>query len=153
MYALIESGAVTKYPINLSDVRKKYPNTSFPKLGSCDLTSFGVYPVTAVAAPSYDKEAEFVSEGTPVLTDGNWTQVWIKSNLSDEVKAANAAQKVSDARAKRNVLLTNTDWRVSLATETGTTLSEEWKAYRQALRDVPAQSEFPTNITWPTEPS
>lgn len=153
MYALIENGAVTKYPINLSDVRKKYPNTSFPKLGSCDLTSFGVYPVTAVAAPSYDNEAEFVSEGTPVLNDGNWTQVWIKSNLSDEVKAANAAQKVSDARAKRDVLLTNTDWRVSLATETGTTLSDEWKAYRQALRDVPAQSEFPTNITWPTEPS
>lgn len=153
MFALIESGAVAKYPVSLSDVRKKYPNTSFPQLGSCDLTAFGVYPVTAVASPSYDSEAEVVSEGTPVLTDGNWTQVWTKSNLSDEVKAANATAKADAARNNRDMLLTNTDWRVSLATETGTTLSDEWKTYRQALRDVPAQSGFPTNITWPTKPS
>jgi len=25
--------------------------------------------------------------------------------------------------------------------------------YRQALRDVPAQSGFPTNVTWPQEPT
>ena len=29
---------------------------------------------------------------------------------------------------------------------------EDWRTYRQALRDVPAQSGFPDNITWPTEP-
>jgi hypothetical protein len=30
---------------------------------------------------------------------------------------------------------------------------EDWRTYRQALRDVPAQSGFPTSVTWPTEPS
>ena len=25
--------------------------------------------------------------------------------------------------------------------------------YRQALRDVPAQAEFPQNIVWPTKPA
>tara|TARA_R110000787_G_scaffold186342_1_gene297884 strand:+ start:1166 stop:1384 length:219 start_codon:yes stop_codon:yes gene_type:complete len=29
---------------------------------------------------------------------------------------------------------------------------DAWRTYRQALRDVPAQSGFPDNITWPTEP-
>ena len=29
---------------------------------------------------------------------------------------------------------------------------DDWRTYRQALRDVPAQSGFPDNITWPTEP-
>ena len=41
-----------------------------------------------------------------------------------------------------------TDWRAS----TDRTLSDEWRDYRQALRDVPTQSD-PDNITWPTEPS
>ena len=29
---------------------------------------------------------------------------------------------------------------------------DEWRTYRQALRDLPAQSGFPTNVTWPTKP-
>ena len=28
----------------------------------------------------------------------------------------------------------------------------EWKTYRQALLDVPAQSGFPNSVTWPTKP-
>ncbi len=40
-----------------------------------------------------------------------------------------------------------TDWRAS----SDLTMSDAWKNYRQALRDVPTQSD-PYNITWPTEP-
>ena len=29
----------------------------------------------------------------------------------------------------------------------------EWVAYRQALLDIPQQAGFPSNITWPQEPS
>jgi len=29
----------------------------------------------------------------------------------------------------------------------------EWKIYRQALLDIPAQSGFPYTVTWPTKPS
>tara|TARA_B100000287_G_C20531932_1_gene741240 strand:+ start:488 stop:787 length:300 start_codon:yes stop_codon:yes gene_type:complete len=29
----------------------------------------------------------------------------------------------------------------------------EWKTYRQALLDVPAQSGFPNSVTWPTKPT
>ena len=31
-------------------------------------------------------------------------------------------------------------------------ITDEWKTYRQALRDVPSQAGFPDNITWPTKP-
>ena len=51
-------------------------------------------------------------------------------------------------RADRNAKLAATDWRAS----SDLTLSDEWKTYRQALRDVPTQSD-PDNIAWPTEPS
>ena len=49
-----------------------------------------------------------------------------------------------------------------MATETGTSLSNEWKTYRQALRDLPASSTPKldsyneldlTSVSWPTEPS
>ena len=32
-------------------------------------------------------------------------------------------------------------------------ITADWTTYRQALRDVPAQSGFPANVTWPVEPS
>ena len=32
-------------------------------------------------------------------------------------------------------------------------MSDEWRTYRQALRDVPTQEGFPNTVTWPTKPS
>ena len=58
------------------------------------------------------------------------------------------AQKWERVRIERNGKLRGTDWRAS----SDLTLSDAWKTYRQALRDVPTQSD-PDNITWPTEPS
>ena len=52
------------------------------------------------------------------------------------------------ARIKRNELLMISD-KMALADR----ITEEWRTYRQALRDVPAQAGFPSNITWPNEPS
>tara|TARA_R100000951_G_scaffold53218_1_gene44911 strand:+ start:2206 stop:2484 length:279 start_codon:yes stop_codon:yes gene_type:complete len=51
-------------------------------------------------------------------------------------------------RRKRDGLLAKTDWRTS----SDLTLSTEWATYRQALRDVPQQTDFPSSITWPTKP-
>ena len=51
-------------------------------------------------------------------------------------------------RIERDRKLQDTDWRAS----SDLTLSDDWKTYRQALRDVPTQSD-PYNIAWPTEPS
>jgi len=51
------------------------------------------------------------------------------------------------ARVERDFLLSKSDTMALVDRVTN-----EWKTYRQALRDVPAQSGFPDNITWPTEP-
>ena len=69
-------------------------------------------------------------------------------NASQPTEAEILAQKWEVIRADRNGRLAATDWRAS----SNLTLSDEWKAYRQALRDVPTQSD-PDNIAWPTEPS
>jgi hypothetical protein len=49
-------------------------------------------------------------------------------------------------REERDAKLSACDWRAS----SDVTLSTEWRTYRQALRDVPAQ--LPGAITWPSQP-
>ena len=50
--------------------------------------------------------------------------------------------------AKRTALLMETD-HYALS---DVTMSSDMTAYRQALRDVPQQKDFPTSINWPTKP-
>jgi len=62
------------------------------------------------------------------------------------------AHKWQNQREIRNNLLSQSDWVVTKASETGVAVSDDWKTYRQALRDITLQSD-PDNITWPTKPS
>jgi hypothetical protein len=59
----------------------------------------------------------------------------------------------SRARNSRDQKLSSCDW----TQLPDAPLSEEelqaWRSYRQALRDVPDQQGFPSDIDWPTEPA
>ena len=68
--------------------------------------------------------------------------------LEAEGAAGESDRLAADARAERNTKLAETDWTAS----SDITMSDAMTAYRQALRDVPAQSGFPTDITWPEKP-
>jgi hypothetical protein len=51
-------------------------------------------------------------------------------------------------------MLNNTAWAVAIDDTTITRGQRaDWMAFRQALRDIPLQSGFPTNIQWPSEPA
>jgi len=58
-------------------------------------------------------------------------------------------EKATNARLRRNSLISATDWTQVADAPVDKTA---WAAYRQALRDVPSQAEFPNTIAWPTEP-
>ena len=64
------------------------------------------------------------------------------------ITAERNSMKPAIARAKRNALLAASD-KMGLADR----ITDEWRVYRQSLRDVPSQSGFPNSITWPTKPS
>lgn len=53
-------------------------------------------------------------------------------------------------RVKRNELLKDTDW--TQTNDIGLENEEEWVTYRQALRDLPANTEDPINPVWPEPP-
>ena len=69
----------------------------------------------------------------------------------EELEAFKLEMDIRDVRGNRNRLLAESDWTqnrdVVLSNDT------EWKTYRQALRDLPANTTDWTNPPWPTKPS
>ena len=55
-----------------------------------------------------------------------------------------------EIRYKRDVLLKETDW--TQAADVPQAIKDKWAPYRQALRDVPQQDGFPTDVSWPIQP-
>ena len=94
-----------------------------------------------------------------VMTPRNWESAWDSDTKTAEgltweeptAPTVSDAQKLSDLRMERNHKLNATDWRAS----TDLTMSDEWKTYRQALRDITKtyQSMDAVGFKWPTEPS
>ena len=65
------------------------------------------------------------------------------------------AEKAMFARMHRNFLLGEMDGIISNPLRWAAMSSDDaaaWTIYRQALLDVPQQSEFPETITWPEKP-
>ena len=52
-------------------------------------------------------------------------------------------------RYRRDKKISESDWMAN----SDVTMSDAWRTYRQALRDLPANTTDPNNPVWPTEPS
>ena len=64
-------------------------------------------------------------------------------------KAAKDAEQATNVRNTRTEKLKDSDW-TQLADSTADKAA--WATYRQALRDITAQSGFPWEVTWPDAP-
>ena len=105
---------------------------------------------------SLKPKAQFSWAGTEIYSELNYLSSDTpptEAELDTEVTRLNNLEPMRLLRKERNTRLATTDWRAS----SDLTLSTDWKTYRQALRDLPA-NQTPadnelSNITWPTEPS
>lgn len=142
MYVKIANDEVEAFPYTLDQLKRDNPNVSFPEtISSETLASYNVFPVTLTEPPAHDQLVELVTMANPALADDVWTQAWTKVNRTEEEASSNI-------RAERDSRLLATDYHAM----SDRTMSDEMRAYRQALRDVPSQSGFPFNVTWPTKP-
>ena len=83
----------------------------------------------------------------------NWT--YNGSTFADDDTRTTAEKTAAEwnlVRSNRTKLLKASDWTQGADSPLTDSKKTEWKTYRQALRDVPTQSD-PYNITWPTKPS
>jgi hypothetical protein len=86
--------------------------------------------------------------------NGNMVQFTADEETArDAEEAAWAAgadtRAAASVREDRDSRLAATDWMAN----SDVTMSDAWRTYRAALRDIPAQAGFPNSVTWPTEPS
>lgn len=76
---------------------------------------------------------------------GEWPNLSLVDGSADK-----AGPKWDALRAARSARLLACDW-TQLGDQT-TEVKALWAPYRQELRDLPANTEDPDNVTWPTEP-
>ena len=81
-----------------------------------------------------------------------------ETEINNKISELDAVEPMRLLRLERNLRLAETDWRAS----SDLTLSDAWKTYRQALRDLPASASPKTDhfgeliadsVTWPTRES
>ena len=92
--------------------------------------------------------AKLIDDSTGAF-DTNGNQITLDMSLVDAAAAELVTENAwADLRSKRTQLLAETDY-LALS---DATLSAEMRTYRQALRDLPANTSDPANPTWPTKP-
>ena len=109
--------------------------------------------------------AEWTLRGD-TYADLEWSDKIQTQPTEDEVNAKIAELETAEPfrllREERDKRLTACDWVVAKHTEHGKMVPEDWKIYRQALRDLPSISYRPEldeynnlkmdSVAWPTPP-
>ena len=121
------------HKIRLSDGRSRTDSSTFTEEEIVEAGFTGPYE-----KPDFNPEVETQSWDVEL---GNW----VTTQIPDEV----FWEKL---RTERNSILKDTDW--SQLSDAPLTSSQKttWATYRQALRDLPANTEDPKNVTWPSQP-
>lgn len=104
-----------------------------PDMSNYDINDF----ILAPEKPSVPANKKLGWNGT------NWT---LDDHSEGEIQI-----KWQEIRNIRNDLLANSDIYIIRSVEDGTPISQDWKDYRQTLRDVTSQ-ESPYTIVWPIIP-
>ena len=120
------------------------------------LESLGVTRYTFAGSPETEEEfyasfqiTESVDEDTGAVVYADPTSysfTWAELQARYATVAVEVAWE--DLRVERDRLLAETDWWAS----SDRTMTAEQTAYRQALRDLPANTADPANPIWPTKP-
>ena len=140
------------------DVRKLHKKVSFRSDGGT-FADLGYDEIASTSPPAPSTNLKEVKMAAPVQdANGNWVESYEEVDMfSGPTKADDeaahiarlVAAKEESIRVKRNQKLLNSDWTQVLDAPG---YREVWATYRQALRDVPQQTEFPTTVDWPVEP-
>ena len=76
----------------------------------------------------------------------DWGVTW--EDVSAKKDELLAAEPIRLLRAERDIRIAKSDWMAN----SDVTMSDEWRTYRQALRDITESATSLDDVTWPTEP-
>ena len=145
--ALLQLGCIKSTDTNVGIATTTFKVINPNNLGDYSLT--GV--TTSVTYSSAEAEKEYTNSVEWRKRDGK-----VSMSSTDFVVDYSKVGPVVELlmlREERNKKLAATDWVVTKAFETGSSVPESWKTYRQALRDITISTQSIFSVTWPTEPS
>ena len=100
-------------------------------------------------ASMYAKVTGADANGTAIesTNEADWGVTWedVKAK-ADELEAGEPMRLL---RAERNMRIAKSDWMAN----SDVTMTDEWRTYRQALRDITESATSLDDVTWPTEPT
>jgi hypothetical protein len=83
----------------------------------------------------------------------HWYYDAATDTFSGSTDVEQSALDMQSLRSQRDALLAQSDWTQMPDIPLTDAKKQEWATYRQALRDLPANTTDPANPTWPTQPS
>ena len=138
--------------ISETTFRQMHSNTSFPKvIQESAFNDFGYDVVLQGAqAPVSGPYQRSIRDGVEYI-NGQWFTKYITYTATAADEIASIDNRAATAvRNDRNARLAKSDWtQISDATVD----KAAWATYRQSLRDVPTQADFPHAVNWPEEPT
>jgi hypothetical protein len=144
MFIKLTNGQPEIYSIG--QLRRDNPQVSFPKNPTNELLEeWGVYPVVVLPKPTIDERTHYLKSSVFYQVDGKW-QIHFSAEPLPQIQVEQAL------RSERDGLLAESDWIVSKSYEQQNPVPDEWVDYRQKLRDLPTQQNFPYDIIWPLKP-
>ena len=146
MFAKIENDIVIEWPI--ANIAILFPNTSFPSPLTQDALPDGYVIIGVIPTPEITKNQK-IMPGGPVLQNEKWVQSWNIVDLTTEEVLERTSAMAQEIRILRNQLLTDSDWTQVADSPVDKAI---WATYRQILRDIATQSQFPSDIIWPENP-
>lgn len=133
---------------------KSWKNISgFNYLSDPELKTHGWLPYI-VTPVEIDWKTE--TNDTPIISinQDDVTETQTKRNKTSGEIDSDILSLGETVRAQRNELLRESDWVVVRNLEQPGSIDNilDWTDYRQSLRDIPEQPDFPYEIIWPTKP-
>jgi hypothetical protein len=145
MYAHVENGSID-FQGELPTSWRNISGLNLSKDDNAYLKSLGWLPLTET---NVTPDSDEVLDSDQVIINEDDVQIVhrVRSMTTDELTLRDV-ESWQNMRQLRNELLGGTDFYAL----SDVTMSSDMTVYRQALRDLPANIDDPTNITWPVAP-
>ena len=159
MLIKIQDDGTTIYPYSIDEFASEHPDVGHMELlsdafmAANNVHRLGTWPYDGATPITFNTVIEYAD--SPELIDGVWYIREVLRNLTDEEIAAKNQILGEQCRVQRNEALSRCDWTQLPDNQLSDAKRAEWTAYRQALRDITTDPNFPDmqNLVWPTEPA
>jgi len=149
IYITIENGIATSEALSAGQLIEKLSGAinNPESLSDEELSSFNV---VRIETPEYPVNDYMYKLDLPSLVDGVWSINWVQQDSQERLDNKRILSRT--IREGRDILLSKSDWTQMPDVTLTDDKKSAWLAYRQDLRDLTNQPNFPWEFNWPIKP-